>query len=115
MSTTAETQDTFFTANVAPIFIIGSSIFSIFWGVVNALLVKNVDLTDRTAMQKLLDEEDEKDENGNALNADEIMKTIDFIGKKITEGAISFLAREYLYLGVFSGLFAVVLGLTVDW
>jgi Na+/H+-translocating membrane pyrophosphatase len=42
------------------------------------------------------------------------MDTITFIGEKITEGAISFLAREYLYLGIFSGLFAVVLGLTVD-
>jgi len=37
-----------------------------------------------------------------------------FIGEKITEGAISFLAREYLYLGIFSGVFAVILGLTVD-
>lgn len=40
---------------------------------------------------------------------------MDFIGEKVTEGAISFLQQEYLYLGIFSGLFAVVLGLTVDW
>jgi len=38
-----------------------------------------------------------------------------FIGGKITEGAISFLSKEYLYLGIFSAAFAVVLGLTVDW
>ena len=35
----SETRDTFFDANVAPIFIIGSAVFSIFWGTVNALLV----------------------------------------------------------------------------
>jgi hypothetical protein len=46
MSDNAGTQDTFFTANVAPIFIIGSSLFSIFWGVVNALIVKSTDMTD---------------------------------------------------------------------
>jgi H(+)-translocating pyrophosphatase len=43
------------------------------------------------------------------------MTQIEFIGRKITEGAISFLAKEYLYLGVFSAVFAVVLGLTVDY
>jgi hypothetical protein len=46
MPDNAGTQDTFFTANVAPIFIIGSSLFSIFWGVVNALIVKSTDMTD---------------------------------------------------------------------
>lgn len=43
------------------------------------------------------------------------MKKMTFIGGKITEGAISFLSKEYLYLGIFSAAFAVVLGLTVDW
>jgi len=36
------------------------------------------------------------------------------IGEKITAGAISFLAKEYLYLGIYSAVVAVVLGLTVD-
>jgi Na+/H+-translocating membrane pyrophosphatase len=47
-------------------------------------------------------------------SAAEIMEQMEFIGKKITEGAISFLAQEYLYLGIFSAVFAIVLGLTVD-
>ena len=34
-----DTSTTFFTASVAPAFIIGASVFAIFWGVVNALLV----------------------------------------------------------------------------
>jgi Na+/H+-translocating membrane pyrophosphatase len=42
------------------------------------------------------------------------MDQMDFIGKKITEGAISFLKQEYLYLAIFSGAFAVIIGLTVD-
>ena len=37
-----------------------------------------------------------------------------FIGSKITEGAISFLKQEYLYLVIFSIAFAVVLTVTVD-
>ena len=44
-----------------------------------------------------------------------IMDQLEFIGTKITEGAISFLSQEYLYLGIFSAVFAVVLGATVDW
>jgi inorganic pyrophosphatase len=117
------TQDTFFQANVAPIFIIGSAIFSIFWGTVNALLVKNVDMSDRSHIIKLFEDSPEecvKEKEGDDLmsaeaSADEIMKVMDFIGEKVTNGAIQFLAQEYLYLGIFSGLFAVILGLTVDW
>jgi hypothetical protein len=51
----SETHDTFFEANVAPIFIIGSAVFSIFWGTVNALLVKNVDMKDTTHVAQLLE------------------------------------------------------------
>jgi hypothetical protein len=36
------------------------------------------------------------------------------IGTKITEGAITFLSKEYLYLSIFSGLFAFIIGATVD-
>jgi len=36
------------------------------------------------------------------------------IGKKIEEGAIAFLNKEYLYLGIWSTCFAIVLGFTVD-
>jgi Na+/H+-translocating membrane pyrophosphatase len=74
-------------------------------------------MTDVSHLKTLLethDDELENDEDGNKLTDETIMKTIHFCGDKITEGAISFLAREYLYLGIFSGLFAVILGLTVD-
>lgn len=39
---------------------------------------------------------------------------MNFIGSKVTEGAISFLKQEYLYLSIFSVLFAIVLSCTVD-
>jgi len=42
------------------------------------------------------------------------LKELKFISVKITEGADSFLIQEYLYLGIFSFVFAIVLGFTVD-
>jgi Na+/H+-translocating membrane pyrophosphatase len=120
-ATGAETPDTFFAAKTAPAFIIGSAVFAIFWGVVNALLVRNIDMSDHSAVEATLKGDGQGSESVPLTGGEqpgtaaEIMAQMDFIGGKITEGAISFLAREYLYLGVFSGVFAVVLGLTVDW
>lgn len=34
--------------------------------------------------------------------------------KLIIQGAISFLSKEYFYLGIFSAVFAFIIGLTVD-
>lgn len=34
-----------FKVSIAHYFILGCALFSIFWGVINAILVKNVDLT----------------------------------------------------------------------
>jgi len=48
------------------------------------------------------------------LSAEEMLHNIKDIGDKITEGAISFLKKEYLYLGLYSAVMAVVLGFTVD-
>lgn len=43
-----------------------------------------------------------------------ILHRIQWIGDQITRGAISFLNQEYLYLGIFSAIFAIILGVTVD-
>jgi len=48
-------------------------------------------------------------------SAESILNQLNYIGDKITEGAKAFLNKEYLYLGVWSSLFAIVLGTTVDW
>jgi hypothetical protein len=44
-----------FEATAAHAFIVGSSVFGIFWGVVNALLVRNVKITE-DVIQKAFDE-----------------------------------------------------------
>lgn len=43
-----------------------------------------------------------------------ILARIIWIGDQITRGAISFLNQEYLYLGIFAAVFAIILGVTVD-
>jgi H(+)-translocating pyrophosphatase len=78
-------------------------------------------MSDKRAVAALLDthakgaEEPLIDEDGNTIDTDYVMARIEEIGEKITAGAISFLAKEYLYLGVYSAAVAVILGLTVDW
>jgi inorganic pyrophosphatase len=65
---------------------------------------------------------DPEDEEAKPINndgeeqwtADRILEQMEFIGDQITQGAISFLNREYFYLAVFAAVFAVILGVTVD-
>jgi inorganic pyrophosphatase len=118
---TAFAEKGHFEVSIAHYFILGAALFSIFWGVVNAVLVRGVDMNDVTPINKALDEDPEKatainseNENGESP-AMVILNQIKFIGDKVTEGAISFLAEEYLYLGIFSAIFAIILGVTVDW
>jgi len=47
-------------------------------------------------------------------NAADVMKQLHLVGEKITDGAKSFLYKEYLYLSIWSAAFALVLGMTVD-
>ena len=117
----AFSADGHFTTSIAHYFILGASVFSIFWGIVNVALVRGIDMDDNTAIAKVLD--DEGDEESRLLEDNEddmktpkgVMKQMKFIGEKITEGANSFLGQEYLYLGIFSAVFSIILGLTVDW
>lgn len=48
-------------------------------------------------------------------NAAVVMAQMVEVGIKITEGAKSFLYKEYIYLTIWSALFAIVLGSTVDY
>lgn len=92
----------FFEANIAPGIILGSAIFSIFWGCVNAMLIKRVDLKDVTVIKNALKEAncDPEDEEAQPINsagdgeqwsAARIIEQMEFIGDQITAGAISFL------------------------
>jgi inorganic pyrophosphatase len=47
-------------------------------------------------------------------SAEKIKGELTFIGEKITEGAVSFLRQEYLYLTIFGVAFAALIALTVD-
>lgn len=81
-------------------------------------------MNDLTHVKKVLQDEGHSvDDESAPLNGEEppentpayIMKQMNYIGETITIGAISFLQQEYLYLTIWSLLFAVVLGTTVDW
>jgi H(+)-translocating pyrophosphatase len=80
-----------------------------------------VDMSDHSHIVKLFEADEDSliEKDGQTLNAEEsaaeAMSVMKVVGDLVTNGAIQFLAQEYLYLGIFSGLFAVVLGLTVDW
>jgi len=110
-----------FSTSLAHIIVIGSSVFSIFWGLVNALMVKNIDMTQdhggfiQNALDKKGADEDNDDDDDKPKDAAGIHARLNDLGEKITNGAISFLAEEYLYLSLFCTAFAVLLGVTVDW
>jgi len=44
----------YFVGNIAPPLIIGASCFSICWGVINALLIKKIDMNDPKPIEKAL-------------------------------------------------------------
>ena len=102
------TADKYFSSSVAPAFIIGTSLFAIFWGAVNAALVsltfaitfyshsflmlqvRKIDMEDHGAVEALLDshakgaQEPLIDEDGNTIDTGYVMARIHEIGEKIT-------------------------------
>merc|ERR1719230_533292 len=118
----------YFEGSIAPPLIIGASCFSILWGIINAILIKSINMTDSSPIKQALDEAgievaDHEPNKSGELEDDEdkvthaptlILSRITWIGDQITKGAISFLNQEYLYLGIFAAVFAIILGVTVD-
>lgn len=120
---TPKASDTFFQMEIAPIFVIGCSIFSVFWGTVAALLIRRITMSEDNTefIQKRLDEFKKNDEywetNPDAErpnSALDILKQMNNVGEKITTGAKEFLKKEYIYLFVWSFGFSIVLACTVD-
>ena len=126
----ANANSVYFQWKIAPIFILGCALFAVFWGLVNALLVRKISTEETEENIKKIQECIDKYtvmKNG-ALDtewyeatgteepkkADEVLRTLNQCGKTITEGAISFLNEEYKYLIIWSLLFSIVLGCTVD-
>jgi len=86
-----------------------------------AIFVKNINMDDDQFIGKCLETykkpESYWETNPDAVKPDsaaEILAQIKKVGVKITEGANAFLYKEYLYLSIWSLLFAVVLATTVD-
>jgi hypothetical protein len=118
----------YFQSEIAVPLILGASCFSILWGILNAILIKKIDMDDSKPIeQALLDAgveivdhepaangELEDDEDKVTHSPKLILARIKWIGDQITRGAISFLNQEYLYLAIFAAVFAIILGVTVD-
>lgn len=94
--------------------------FSIFWGIVNIILIKNIDIKDEAVIAAALNEAASKEDLETNASIEEtqtprhIINVMEKIGTLITDGAKSFLAQEYLYLSIFALVFAIILGVTVD-
>lgn len=75
-------------------------------------------MSNTSNIKKVL-EEDKKLNGQSPDNLDDetlaISNSLTLLSERITNGAKSFLFAEYFYLGIFSGVFAIVLGCTVDY
>ena len=49
-------SDTYFTYEIAPVFILGCSFFAIFWGTIAGIMVRKIDMTKIEGIQACLDE-----------------------------------------------------------
>jgi hypothetical protein len=45
---------TFFEATIAHAFVVGSAVFGIFWGVVNALLIRKINMSDGSIIEDVV-------------------------------------------------------------
>jgi len=117
-----EGSDEFFISNLGPLFVLGCSFFSIFWGTVAGLLVRAIDMENYSGIEECI-AQNQKSEEFYKNNPDErrqedaetVMELLKKCGVTITDGAKSFLFKEYIYLAIWSALFAIVLGSTVDY
>lgn len=119
-----ETATEHFGISVAPFYILGCALFAIFWGVVSTIKVRGVSTENNKENQDVINKciDDcaannnfKRGEKKEDFNADEILKTLNKCGELVTNGARSFLKQEYTYLMIWSFLFAIVLGTTVDY
>jgi hypothetical protein len=49
-----EPLTTFFEAKIAHAFILGSAVFGIFWGVINALLIRQVNMKEASTIERVI-------------------------------------------------------------
>jgi len=111
----------YFKQDWAHYFIFGCAILSIVWGLINVLIIRNIDITDPAPIKAFFEEEiaaginDEEAEGKDTETlAKDVITELKYIGDLITTGAIQFLWAEYFYLTLFCLAFALVIGFTVD-
>jgi len=121
-SAAADPTEQYFVMHLGPLFVFGCAIFSIFWGTIAGLLVRNIDMEDISGIEQCIIDNAKGEEfyknnpdERRQETADKVMEQLREVGVKITEGAKSFLYKEYIYLAIWSALFAIVLGSTVDY
>jgi len=104
--------DQFIQSKWSHYFIIGASIFSIFWGVVNVFRVRKVELN----AEHIKASDKAQDDDGMDLpkNGEECKERMEQINKFIADGADTFIKKEYTYLAIFCFFFAILLVCTVD-
>lgn len=127
----ASAKDLYFTAAWSHWFILGCAVASILWGIVNVILIRQIDINDAKPIAELFREERtgvrsaindaEAGPAGEEPNEEDIAaaehardELID-INKKIADGANDFLKAEYTYLLLFCAVFAILIGFTVDY
>ena len=94
-----------FGSNIAPPIILAASIFSIFWGILNAIKIRQITMQDSAPIRQALEEAGVEVDEGEAspegvMGTDDdvvkrsptlILARINWIGEQITSGAIRFL------------------------
>lgn len=93
-------------------FIAIASILGIAWGMVQAYRIKNIDVDSFNVEHDKEDEEfkDMTEDEANQKCRDDLKS----INKMIADGADTFIYKEYTFLAIFCGIFAIVLYLAVD-
>jgi len=66
----APTGPVFFEASIAHPFVMGIAFFSIFWGVTNALLIRSVNMSDSTVIEKVLKADKHSDAENQPLKGE---------------------------------------------
>lgn len=121
----SDNLDKYFVSEWAHYFILFCSLLSIVWGLINVLMIRNIDITDPEPIKaffleeagvSLNDEEADEDVSGKAkADAEEVIRQLEYIGGLITTGAKQFLWAEYFYLTLFCLVFGLIIGFTVDY
>lgn len=113
-------KDYYFQSGIAPLCIFCCAVGSVLWGTIAGFLIRSINMKDETTIKgciaRYADNQAKKEAVGGEKQqpADEILRVLELVGGKITEGAKAFLYKEYVWLTVWSCSFAIVLGTTVD-